>query len=111
MSKIDKSFSGMPNQFGEKLKALREQQNLLQREIAPLLDMDSPLLSKIERGERIAKRETVLKLAKILKTNEDQLLSLWLADRLYKLAQEEDVALKAIQLAEQEIRYQSRKKK
>jgi transcriptional regulator with XRE-family HTH domain len=101
----------MPNQFGEKLKALREQQNLLQREIAPLLDMDSPLLSKIERGERIAKRETVLKLAKILKTNEDQLLSLWLADRLYKLAQEEDVALKAIQLAEQEIRYQSSKKK
>lgn len=101
----------MPNQFGEKLKALREQQNLLQREIAPLLDMDSPLLSKIERGERIAKRETVLKLAKILKTNEDQLLSLWLADRLYNLAQEEDVALKAIQLAEQEIRYQSRKKK
>jgi len=73
--------------------------------------MDSPLLSKIERGERIAKRETVLKLAKILKTNEDQLLSLWLADRLYKLAQEEDVALKAIQLAEQEIRYQSSKKK
>jgi len=101
----------MPNQFGEKLKALREQQNLLQREIAPLLDMDSPLLSKIERGERIAKRETVLKLAKILKTNEDQLLSLWLADRLYNLAQEEDVALKAIQLAEQEIRYLSRKKK
>ena len=101
----------MPNQFGEKLKALREQQNLLQREIAPLLDMDSPLLSKIERGERIAKRETVLKLANILKTNEDQLLSLWLADRLYNLAQEEDVALKAIQLAEQEIRYLSRKKK
>ena len=47
------------NQFGDKIKQLREANGLLQRQVANQLEMDSPMLSKIERGERNAKREQV----------------------------------------------------
>jgi transcriptional regulator with XRE-family HTH domain len=50
----------MEKQFGNKIKQLRESKNLLQREVAGFLDMDTPMLSKIERGERKAKKEQVL---------------------------------------------------
>ncbi|MBS1539517.1 MAG: helix-turn-helix transcriptional regulator [Bacteroidetes bacterium] len=52
----------MANQFGERLKQLREQNNLLQRQVASLLEIDTPMLSKIERGERKAKKEQVIRL-------------------------------------------------
>ena len=38
--------------FGEHIKQLREQNQLLQRQLANALDMDTAMLSKIERGER-----------------------------------------------------------
>ena len=56
----------MNSQFGNRIRIIREEQKLLLRQVAPLLDMDTALLSKIERGERQAKKETVLKIAKIL---------------------------------------------
>ena len=101
----------MANQFGEQIKTLRMQGNLLQRQVASQLDIDTPLLSKIERGERIAKKEIVSRLAKILKTNEKGLLTLWLADQLHNLAKDEDVALTAMEVAGNSIKTQKQKKK
>jgi transcriptional regulator with XRE-family HTH domain len=99
------------NQFGGRIKELRQKNNLLQRQLASLLDMDTPLLSKIERGERTAKKEAVSQLAQILKTDEKELLTLWLADQLYNVAKDEDVALTALQVAEKNIKTNKRKKK
>lgn len=101
----------MSNQFGNKLRELREQQNLLLRQVAPLLDVDTPMLSKIERGERQAKKELVLRLAPILKAMPDELLTLWLADQIAALAADEEVGLQAMQVAEKEVKYQKTKKK
>ena len=42
--------------FGERIKELRESQGLLQRQLAAKLEIDTPMFSKIERGERKAKR-------------------------------------------------------
>lgn len=94
----------MATQFGNRIKELRSQQNLLQRQVAALLDMDTPLYSKIERGERIAKKETVRKLAELLKADSEEFLTLWLADQLYAVVKDENVALKAIQATEQVIK-------
>jgi transcriptional regulator with XRE-family HTH domain len=99
------------NQFGDRVRQLREQQKLLLRQVAPLLEIDTPLLSKIERGERMAKKEQVVKLAEILKVDKDELLTLWLADQIVDIANDEDVALKAMQVAEDEIIYRKSKKK
>ena len=83
----------MNSQFGNRIRIIREEQKLLLRQVAPLLDMDTALLSKIERGERQAKKETVLKIAKILKIKSDELLTLWLADQIYDVVKDEDNAL------------------
>ena len=47
-------------------KKIREEQGLLQRQLAAVLEIDTPLFGKIERGERRAKREQAIKLAEYL---------------------------------------------
>jgi transcriptional regulator with XRE-family HTH domain len=98
------------NLFGEKIRLLREGQNLLQRQVASQLDIDTPMLSKIERGERLAKKEQVIILADLFKVGKDDLLSIWLADKVYDIVKDEDVALKAIQVAENQIKYHKKTK-
>jgi transcriptional regulator with XRE-family HTH domain len=95
----------MSSQFGNKIRTLREEQNLLLRQVASILEMDTAQLSKIERGERQAKKETVLKIAVILKIEDDDLLTLWLADQIYDVVKDEKNALKAIMVAEEKVEY------
>jgi HTH-type transcriptional regulator, competence development regulator len=90
--------------FGEHIKQLREQNQLLQRQLANALDMDTAMLSKIERGERRAKREHIPILALQLKTNEKDLFTIWLADQIYQLVENEEQALQALKIAENEIK-------
>lgn len=89
--------------FGERIKELRESQGLLQRQLAANLEIDTPMFSKIERGERRAKRDQVLKIAELLKANKQELLALWLADQIKVLVTDEDQALQALKIAEQDI--------
>ena len=85
--------------FAEIIKQLREDNGLLQRKVAAALDVDAGLYSKIERGERPAKREQVVHLAQILNTDEKELLTLWLADQIKEITeQEKDIADKAIEI-------------
>jgi transcriptional regulator with XRE-family HTH domain len=93
----------MDSNFGHKVRCLREQQNLLLRQVASILEMDIAQLSKIERGERQAKRETVLKIASLLKVNESELLTLWLADQIYDVVKDDENALKAIMVVEEKV--------
>lgn len=60
--------------FGDKIKELREEQGLLQRQLAAFLEIDTPMFSKIERGDRRAKREQVIKLAEYLHQDEKECL-------------------------------------
>ena len=74
------------------IKKLREDQGLLQRQIAYELDIDTPMYSKFERGERLPKREQIEIIAKILLCEERELRVLWLADKILdKLREDSDV--------------------
>ena len=99
----------MANQFGEKIKQLRKANRLLQRQVSSQMEIDTPMLSKIERGERKAKKDQVLHFAKILNAGKDELLTLWLADQVVEVVQDEDLALRAMQVAEEEVKSNSRK--
>ena len=99
----------MANQFGEKIKQLRKVNRLLQRQVASQMEIDTPMLSKIERGERKAKKDQVLHFAKILNAGKDELLTLWLADQVVEVVQDEDLALRAMQVAEEEVKSISKK--
>ena len=76
--------------FGNKIKELRDKQGLLQRQLAAALEIDTPMFSKIERGDRRAKREQVIKLAELLHQDEDDMLKLWLADKVLDVVEGED---------------------
>ena len=89
----------MANQFGNKIKELREANGLLQRQVASQLEIDTPMLSKIERGEHKAKKEQVEQFAKLYKADNKELLTLWLADQVYDVIEGEaqaDEALKNV---------------
>lgn len=63
--------------FGERLRKLRLQQGLNQRDLANQVGIDFTYLSKIETGKMSPpSQETIRKLAKALDTDEDELLVL-----------------------------------
>jgi transcriptional regulator with XRE-family HTH domain len=99
------------NSLGETIRKLREDKGLPLRTVAAYLDIDQAILSKIERGQRHATREQVVKLAKFFKMNETDLLVSWLSDKLVYEVVDEDLALKALQVAEEKVKYQKKKSK
>lgn len=101
----------MESQFGEKIRALRKQQDLYLRQVAPLLEMDTAQLSKIEKGLRQIKREQIPTIARILKTNVEELLTLWLSDQIYAVVKGEKLANEAILAAERNIKLKKKKNK
>lgn len=61
------------NSFGEYLRNRREQLGLPLRKVAAELDIDTSILSKIERSERVATKEMLPTLARTLKTQEKEM--------------------------------------
>ncbi len=91
--------------IGEKLRQLREENNLPLRKVAALIDIDVAILSKMERGERKLTKEIVLKLADTYKYNVDELLVLFLSERIMYEIQDEVLGEKALKVAERRVKY------
>ena len=93
--------------FGKKIRELRDENGVLQRQLAAFLEIDTPMFSKIERGDRRAKREQVIKLAEYLHQDEKEMLTLWLADKIIDAVedeQERDLCNDAIIVAQEKIK-------
>lgn len=91
--------------FSNRIKSLREQKGLLQRQLAAKLEIDTPMYSKIERGERRAKREHVILMSQVFETPKEDLLTLWLADKVYNVVKDENIAENALKVAEEVLKY------
>lgn len=91
--------------LGEKLRQIREQNELPLRKVSSLLDIDVAILSKMERGERKLSKEVVLKLADIYKCNPEELLVLFLSEKIMYEIQDEDLGEKALKVAEKRVKY------
>ena len=89
--------------FGKKIRELRDEQGVLQRQLAALLEIDTPMFSKIERGDRRAKREHVIKLAKYLHQDEKEMLTLRLADKVLDAVGDDEFRNDAIKVAQEQI--------
>lgn len=98
------------NSFGEIIRNLREEKQLPLRIISAYLEIDQAILSKIERGQRKINRDQVIRLAEYFKINKNDLLVAWLSDRLVYDVIEEELALKALQVAEEKVEYLKFKK-
>ena len=87
-----------------KIKELRGKHEELQSQLAAYLEIDTPMFSKIERGDRRAKRSQVILLAKYFHIDEKDMLTLWLADKvLDTLEGEYELCLDALDTAKAEL--------
>ena len=77
---------------------------MLLRLLSAKLDIDTAKLSKIQRGEKTAKREHIDQIAKIFDRNINKLSASWLANEIYRLVADEDQAMEALKIAEEELR-------
>ena len=63
------------------------------------------MFSKIERGDRRAKREQVIKLAELLHQDENEMLTLWLTDKVLDAVEgEEELSNNVINIAQGQIK-------
>lgn len=96
--------------LGEKLKELREAKGLLQRQVAAELDVDTAYISKMENNDKPVSRSNLSKLACLYGVSEKELYTIWLADKVYDVVKDQDVALKAMAIAEKNINLKKKKK-
>lgn len=95
--------------IGDILRAEREKRNLLLRQASALLEIDQAILSKIERNERKATKEQLNLFAKIYELDIENLLVLWLGEKIYKNIENEEFPLKALKVAEEKVKYNKTK--
>lgn len=93
------------SKFGEKIRKLRESNNLLLRELASEIKIDQALLSKIERGERIATKKQAFIIADYFNVEREEFISQWLGEKIAYELKDEDLASEALKVAEEEIKY------
>ena len=96
----------------ELLKSTREKRGLMLREVAQQTGIDQALISKFESGNRKPTKEQLAKLARVLDIDLSELTVLWMKERiLYELRDDSDLAMQAILLAEEELKYRSKPRK
>ena len=87
------------------LKNAREQKGLKTREVAQILGIDQALISKFESGSRKPTREQISKLSQLLEIDFETLMIAWLKEKIIYEIGDDEFALKALMVAEQEIKY------
>ncbi|MDP4162387.1 MAG: XRE family transcriptional regulator [Bacillota bacterium] len=85
--------------FGETLLKQREDKKLLLRQSATYFEDDEAFVSILERGERKASRELVIKLAELLQTPPEPVLTIWLSDKILKIINYDKQGEDALKLA------------
>lgn len=94
---------------GNILRELRENKQLPLRVVAAFLDIDPAIMSRIERGQRKASREQIVKLAGYFDVDENELLVAWLSDKIvYEIGNEQN-AMEALKVAEEKVKYNNSK--
>ena len=91
--------------IGQKIKQLREESGMKQRELAAKLDIGEGFLSKVENDRKLLKREDLKKLSKLFNVVQSDLETLWLANKVYDLIKDENQGLNALKVAEKQAKY------
>lgn len=96
--------------FTETIRVAREKQGLFLRQVAAALEIDQAMISKFEKGDRKPSKEQVEKIADFYELDKDELITLWLSDKILYTIEGEENAEKALKVAEKQIKYKSGKK-
>ncbi len=90
--------------IGVILRELREEKGLLLRQVAAATDLDSTLLSKMECEDRLPTKPQLERLAKFYKQDLNEMMTTWLADKIFQDVVNEKMALRAMKLVEEKIK-------
>ena len=93
----------MKSDLGQYLRELRKKRNETLHQVSKGTDIDSPMLSKIERGERLATSEQLKRLAAFYKVSEASLKVKHTAEKILKEYGVNETTYDAIQLVNEQI--------
>ncbi len=89
--------------LGNYLRALRKERDLTLHQVAVVVDVDSPLLSKLERSERLPTNEQIKRLSAFFDLNENELLAKVAAERIIKEYGLGDVTQQAVKMVQEQL--------
>jgi transcriptional regulator with XRE-family HTH domain len=89
--------------LGQYLRVLRKQKNQTLHGVSKETDIDSPLLSKIERGERLPTLEQLKRLSRFYKIPETSLLAKLAAEKIVKDYGISNTTYDAIRIVEEQL--------
>lgn len=96
--------------IGSTLKYLREERGLLLEEVSKLTNIDVTLLSRIENCKRLPTKEQVNILCKYYQAKQNEIIIQWLSDKIVSEVKYEELAIPAMKVAEEKIKYNSTNK-
>lgn len=97
--------------LGQYLRTLRKERKETLHQVSVGTDIDSPLLSKIERGQRLPTVAQLRSLAKFFKVSEASLKVKYTAEKILKQYGTSDTTYAAIQLVNEQLTPYQKKSK
>jgi transcriptional regulator with XRE-family HTH domain len=93
----------MKQTFGETIRTLRKKHSEPLRVVAAAIGIDSTLLSKIERGERLPTGAQIAKFAKYFDLPMDELTAQAIADRIVSEYGHQPATLQAVRIVKERM--------
>jgi transcriptional regulator with XRE-family HTH domain len=107
LSKIDKSLKSKMkshnSDLGKHFRELRKEKGETLHQVSKGTDIDSPMLSKIERGERMPTLEQLKKLCKYFKVAEADLKVMHTAEKIIKEYGVNETTYEAVRMVSEQI--------
>ena len=91
--------------FGKRIKELRESKGLFLREVGAALELDNAFISKVENEERLLPRKHLENLAEFLNVPLDELLILWLSDKIKSLIDDKEIGKQALKIVLNQLKH------
>ena len=95
--------------LGQILKEKRQSSELKLKDIANYLQIDQALVSKFESGDRKPTREQIIALSKYFEIKNDELLQIWLSEKLMSILEGEENIMHVLKLTENTIKHNEHK--
>lgn len=96
----------MEKTFGETIKKLRESKALTLSEVANELAIDTSMLGKIEKNQRKANKDLILKISKFFEVSYKDLMVAFKSDTVvYRILENDEYASEVLKVAERKLKY------
>ncbi len=87
--------------MGNHLRELRKEKGQTLHQVSMSVDIDSPMLSKIERGDRLPTLDQLKRLCQYFETTEAEMQVMHIAEKILKEHGVNDSTYKAVQMVEE----------